>query len=279
MNKTKNVTSNEAKKWNFSSLKKLDLIFVFLIILSTWFFGQILLKNKTLVSFFKNFESTPDILSICPIVSSSLMIAAWFLYRGKSVKSLNDIILFFSASYALYLFLLDNNEYKRLNDIEAVVNDTSLFFSKIGILTCTLAKTFITLFEFVIDWTKENSERKNLLKQEQHYKDDKSPEESEEEIKNERFELNYKYKKSEGNKFEHEEFSIMKFEKKLKKDIESGSSNNSEVNQEPVETTVGTVEPLSKNSSKNTFLLILILFSLILLSTPFIYTIFIRFYH
>lgn len=274
MNKTKNVTSDEAKKWNFSSLKKLDFTFVFLIILSTWFFGQILLKNKNLVSFFKNFESTPDILSICPLVSSSLMIAAWFLYRGKSVKSLNDIILFFSASYALYLFILDNNEYKRLNDIEAVVNDTSLFFSKIGILTCTLAKTFITLFEFVIDWTKENLEREKLLKKEQHYKEDKEPEKLEGEIKNESFELNYKYNKSEGNNFEQEEFSIIKFEKKAKKDIESDSSKNSEVNQEPVEP----VEPLSKNSSKNTFLLILILFSLILLSTPFIYTIFIRFY-
>lgn len=271
MNKTKNVTSNEAKKWEFSSLKKLDYTFIFIIILSTWFFGEVLLKNKALVSFFKNFESTPDILSICPIVSSSLMIAAWFLYRGKSVKSLNDIILFFSASYALYLFLLDNNEYKRLNDIEAVVNDTSLFFSKIGILTCTLAKTFITLFEFVIDWTKENSERKKLLKKEQHSKDDKASEKSEGEIKNESFELNYKYKKSEGSKFEHEEFSIMKFEKNLKEDIESEASNNSEVKQEPV-------EPLSKNSSKYTFLLILILFSLILLSAPFIHTILIRFY-
>ncbi|NIG81773.1 hypothetical protein F3J34_50545 [Klebsiella sp. Ap-873] len=273
MSKRKRTTSNEAKESKFSNLKKLDFIFVFLIIASTWFFGQFFLNNPYLISLFKNIETIPDLLSLCPIFSSSLMISAWFIYRGKSVKSLNDVILFFSASYVLYLFLFENNEYQKLNNIETVINDQLLFFSKIAIIICTIAKTFITLFEFVIDWTKENSEKTNALQQNQYNEEGEGISPLEECGKNERFEFNYKYEKTEENKIEHEELSILKYEQYLPKDSEASVKKYSNDGHKSPKT----VKQKSLKF-KNKFLFSLFSLSLFLLAAPFIYSLFIHFF-
>lgn len=164
MSQSKSTKTNELKENKFENLKKLDSLFVLFIIVGAWIFGQIILKDPRLILFFEKIGNIPDLLSLFPIFSSSLLIATWFLYRGKSVKSLNDIILFFSVSYALYLFLFDNQEYEKLNNIKEVVSNLPLFLAKIAILNCSVAKTIITLFEFIIEWAKENSENRLLCK-------------------------------------------------------------------------------------------------------------------
>ncbi|HDY7415522.1 TPA: hypothetical protein RRF17_005487, partial [Klebsiella pneumoniae] len=91
----------------------------------------------------------------------------------------------------------------------------------IAILNCSVAKTIITLFEFIIEWAKENSEKKITLQEKQNAEDNKASSSFDKDGKVENFEFNYKYEKTQGNKIEHEEISIMKFESNLQKDSNS----------------------------------------------------------
>ncbi|WP_147198901.1 hypothetical protein [Pantoea sp. CCBC3-3-1] len=275
MNKTKNNISNEnveKKLINSKALYVLDLVFVLLIVACTWFFGQLILKNSYLVNLFKALENIPELLSLFPIFSSSLMIAAWFIYRGKSIKSLNDFILFFSVSYALYLFLFNNTEYQKLNNLKAVVNESNLFFAKIVILDCTIAKTLITLFEFVIEWVKENSEKELIMHKNEHSKNENIPSKEDNDGKHERFQFNYKYHKSDGNKLEHEEVSVMKFEKHGQKESESSSREKNGDNNKPISS-------VRKKPFKKKFLISLFSLSLLLLASPFAYSLFTHHFH
>ncbi|EML0564588.1 hypothetical protein RFG85_002556 [Klebsiella aerogenes] len=104
MSQSKSTKTNELKENKFENLKKLDSLFVLFIIVGAWIFGQIILKDPRLILFFEKIGNIPDLLSLFPIFSSSLLIATWFLYRGKSVKSLNDIILFFFCELCIISF-------------------------------------------------------------------------------------------------------------------------------------------------------------------------------
>ncbi|EAR9993677.1 hypothetical protein ACLH1N_07405 [Klebsiella sp. 1RUBe7cef] len=271
MSQSKSTKTNELKENKFENLKKLDSLFVLFIIVGAWIFGQIILKDPRLILFFEKIGNIPDLLSLFPIFSSSLLIATWFLYRGKSVKSLNDIILFFSVSYALYLFLFDNQEYEKLNNIKEVVSNLPLFLAKIAILNCSVAKTIITLFEFIIEWAKENSEKKITLQEKQNAEDNKASSSFDKDGKVENFEFNYKYEKTQGNKIEHEEISIMKFESNLQKDSNSSVKKPSKDDQ-------NSINQIKTNPIKDKLITSLIILSLIILAFPFLYNIFIHFH-
>jgi len=102
----------------------------------------------------------PDSISILPVIAGGLFIALWYIYRGKSVKSLNDAILFASASYALYLFLFDYEFYKSFTDLQYIADHLYQIGLKVLILISTVGKTLITIVEFINDRHKENHVKK-----------------------------------------------------------------------------------------------------------------------
>ncbi|PIF20837.1 MULTISPECIES: hypothetical protein [Pantoea] len=159
MSKEKNTaTSIEPSKNEIKPRLPYDLILLFLILSGGWLFGEMMIKNPKFISLSESFKNLPDYISILPAFSGGLFITALFLYRGKSIKSLNDCVLFSTSAYALYLFLFDTSLYDKTKNITEVLVDPLLFYSKISILICTIGKTIITFSEFITEWTKEDAE-------------------------------------------------------------------------------------------------------------------------
>ncbi|MGG6137308.1 hypothetical protein ACQV2E_15745 [Pantoea allii] len=272
MCQNKSAKPNKVKKNSLGIFTKFDPIFLLFIVVAAWIFSQIILKDPRLISLFDKIGNIPDLLTLFPLFSSSLLIATWFLYRGKSVKSLNDIILFFSVSYALYLFLFDNKEFEKLNNLKDVVSNLFLFSAKIAILNCSIAKTIITLFEFIIERNKENVDRRVLLEEKQKTDDNKASSTTNKNGKEEKLEFNYKFEKSQGNKIEYEEVSILKYESILEKDSNLSVATPNTTNPNPP-------AELKATSSKKKLVVSLILISLTFFALPFLYSLFIHFHH
>ena len=144
---------NKEKKWKII-IKNIFFFIACLIALSISIFY--LIKNVKHYLKPLSTDIIPDYISILPIIAGGLFIALWYIYRGKSVKSLNDAILFASASYALYLFLFDYEFYKSFTDLQYIAEHLYQIGIKVLILISTVGKTLITIVEFINDRHKEN---------------------------------------------------------------------------------------------------------------------------
>lgn len=158
---------NKEKKWKII-IKNIFFFIACLVALSITIFYLI----KNVAHYLKPLSTNiiPDYISILPVIAGGLFIALWYIYRGKSVKSLNDAILFASASYALYLFLYDYEFYKSFTDLQYIADHIYQIVIKVLLLISTVGKTLITIVEFINDRYKEsqvikqkklNSEPKN----------------------------------------------------------------------------------------------------------------------
>ncbi|EHM42815.1 hypothetical protein [Hafnia alvei] len=144
---------NKEKKWK-RIIKNILFFIACLVSLSITIFYLIKNVDHYLKPLSTNI--TPDYISILPVIAGGLFIALWYIYRGKSVKSLNDAILFASASYALYLFLFDYEFYKSFTDLQYIADHPYQISIKVLLLISTVGKTLITIVEFINDRHKEN---------------------------------------------------------------------------------------------------------------------------
>lgn len=123
-------------------------------------------------------DNMPDIISAMPALSGGIIITLWYIYRGKSVKSLNDFFLFSSASYGLYLLIFDYASYLQSTNIQDFATNINHLFFKICLLVSTLAKALITFIEFL-----NESHRETKLKHEKINTKENSAEPSAELVK------------------------------------------------------------------------------------------------
>ncbi|WP_394564600.1 hypothetical protein C1N58_03735 [Pantoea sp. SGAir0180] len=123
----------------------------------------------------------PNLVSASPALAGGLLIALWFVIRGKSIKNLNDFILFFFASYAIYLFIYDYQTSQELNKIEYIAENKTHLVIRVVLLVSSLAKTMITFIEF---WREIVLEKQSVINkldnQEVH---DKKPSDDSRDIK------------------------------------------------------------------------------------------------
>ncbi|EHI2561018.1 TPA: hypothetical protein ACWH9U_004655, partial [Salmonella enterica subsp. enterica serovar Newport] len=80
---------NKEKKWK-TIIKNIFFFIACLVALSISIFY--LIKNVKHYLKPLSTDIIPDYISILPIIAGGLFIALWYIYRGKSVKSLNDAI-------------------------------------------------------------------------------------------------------------------------------------------------------------------------------------------
>lgn len=123
-------------------------------------------------------DNMPDIISAMPALSGGIIITLWYIYRGKSVKSLNDFFLFSSASYGLYLLIFDYASYLQSTNIQDFATNINHLFFKICLLVSTLAKALITFIECL-----NESHRETKLKHEKINTKENSAEPSAELVK------------------------------------------------------------------------------------------------
>jgi len=90
-----------------------------------------------------------DILLISALIGG-LFISFFFKKIGKSVKSLNDCALFFSAAIVLYK-TYDQNPNDLMTLIENAIDIHTLALFKSMILLCSFAKFFISILEFYFE--------------------------------------------------------------------------------------------------------------------------------
>lgn len=90
-----------------------------------------------------------DLLLYISIVGGCF-ISTLFKVTGKSIKSLNDTILFLSASIILYQTYTVSDA-NIISKLERMISIETLAIFKATVLTCTFAKFFISLFEFISD--------------------------------------------------------------------------------------------------------------------------------
>lgn len=109
------------------------------------------------------------------------------------------------------------------------------------------------------------------MQEKQNAEDNKASSSFDKDGKVENFEFNYKYEKTQGNKIEHEEISIMKFESNLQKDSNSSVKKPSKDDQ-------NSINQIKTNPIKDKLITSLIILSLIILAFPFLYNIFIHFH-
>lgn len=91
-------------------------------------------------------EGTPAI-SICILVTS-VMIGAWFYWKGKSVKALNDLLLFLSAAIASYYYFFDFNKYETIKEHSFLCSNIGYLCWQLLLVNCSFAKAWISLIEF-----------------------------------------------------------------------------------------------------------------------------------
>ena len=123
-------------------------------------------------------DNMPDIISAMPALPGGIIITLWYIYRGKSVKSLNDFFLFSSASYGLYLLIFDYASYLQSTNIQDFATNINHLFFKICLLVSTLAKALITFIECL-----NESHRETKLKHEKINTKENSAEPSAELVK------------------------------------------------------------------------------------------------
>lgn len=151
--KSNNDKNNESRK--FKKILKNSFFFLFFIIpisITTY----LIIRNIDNLLVPKTSYVPPDYISILPVFSGGIFIALWYIYRGKSVKSLNDVILFASASYALYLFLFDYEYYKNSTELQYIADHIIQLSLKVLLLISTVGKSLITAIEFSNDRYKED---------------------------------------------------------------------------------------------------------------------------
>lgn len=86
-------------------------------------------------------------LIICVLVSSGL-ITTWFCLKGKSVKALNDFLLFLSAAIAAYYYLFDYEKYEIYRNHSILCKNLGYLCWQTLLINCSFAKAFIAAAEF-----------------------------------------------------------------------------------------------------------------------------------
>ncbi|ECF4923424.1 hypothetical protein FLP35_01790 [Salmonella enterica subsp. arizonae] len=116
--------------------------------------------NKPSITIYKE-----DILLISSLIGG-LFISIFFKKVGKSIKSLNDCVLFFSAAVVLYK-TYDQNPNDLMTLIEKAIEIHTLALFKAMILLCSFAKFFISAFEFysekLAEFNKKNDTKDELI--------------------------------------------------------------------------------------------------------------------
>lgn len=75
------------------------------------------------------------------VIFGAVIIVFWYLNRGKSVKAINDFVLFLNGASVSYNLLITSVDSK-------INSETSTIFIVL-IAMCSIAKAIIILFEFV----------------------------------------------------------------------------------------------------------------------------------
>lgn len=106
-----------------------------------------------------------DILFTC-LFLGGVLISIFFKKIGKSIKSLNDCVLFFSASIVVYK-TYEQNSNDLITLIEKAIDIHTLALFKSLILLCSFAKFFISAMEFYlekkIEFNKKHNTKEELI--------------------------------------------------------------------------------------------------------------------
>ncbi|MCE1445839.1 hypothetical protein QDQ27_05050 [Enterobacter hormaechei] len=103
--------------------------------------------------------SKEDILLVC-IIIGGLGISFFFKRVGKSIKAINDFILFTSAAIVVFK-AYDQNKDDLLAQLEGIINIHTLAIFKTLILICSFAKIFISAIEFYSERKMEIDKKHN----------------------------------------------------------------------------------------------------------------------
>ncbi|AOR59342.1 hypothetical protein [Pectobacterium parmentieri] len=127
------------------------LLLIFTVIVCVLIFGFILklliqsdLSNGTRECNIKN-----NWVSMSCIILASLAMSYWYYLKGKSIKALNDLLLFFSAAVASYFYIMDHETYLEYHDNSMLCKNMTYMGWQIFILTCSFSKAFIASIEFI----------------------------------------------------------------------------------------------------------------------------------
>lgn len=83
-----------------------------------------------------------------PIFSASLIMSFWYFMKGKSIKALNDFLLFISAAIGSYYFMLDHEAYLKFHESSILCKNINYMCWQLMLLICSFTKAFIALIEF-----------------------------------------------------------------------------------------------------------------------------------
>jgi len=88
-----------------------------------------------------------------PIISSfvigSIMISAWFYLKGKSIKALNDTILFSTSAVVAYFYIFNNVTFNKYHDPNMLCQNVFYLSWQFLILICSFSKAEIAFIEFL----------------------------------------------------------------------------------------------------------------------------------
>ncbi|MDY4377396.1 hypothetical protein SOV92_06005 [Pectobacterium brasiliense] len=82
------------------------------------------------------------------IIVSSLTMSLWYHLKGKSIKALNDCLLFISAAIASYYYIMDHKTYLEYHDNSMLCKNMIYMGFQLFLLTCSFSKAFISFIEF-----------------------------------------------------------------------------------------------------------------------------------
>ncbi|HHL1648370.1 TPA: hypothetical protein ACQ3AP_005236 [Klebsiella pneumoniae] len=139
-----NITKNPAGKLTLELICFSAVIFI---IAATF---KYITKNYSPDNFTHYFPVPRDDLLLYISIVGGFFISTLFKVTGKSIKSLNDTILFLSASIILYQTYTVSDA-NIISKLERMISIETLAIFKATVLTCTFAKFFISSFEFISD--------------------------------------------------------------------------------------------------------------------------------
>ncbi|EAQ2491070.1 hypothetical protein MDR57_001961 [Salmonella enterica] len=124
-------------------------ILIFLIVSLCYTFDYLVNKYQNInldIKIANYILSKEDILLACSLIGG-LGISFFFKRVGKSIKAMNDFILFTSAAIVVFK-AYDQNKDDLIAQLEGIINIHTLAIFKTLILICSFAKIFISAIEF-----------------------------------------------------------------------------------------------------------------------------------
>ena len=149
-----NITKNPAGKLTLELICFSAVIFI---IAATF---KYITKNYSPDNFTHYFPVPRDDLLLYISIVGGFLISTLFKVTGKSIKSLNDTILFLSASIILYQTYTVSDA-NIISKLERMISIETLAIFKATVLTCTFAKfSFLRLNLFQIKYLKFKKAKK-----------------------------------------------------------------------------------------------------------------------